>query len=534
MNYKLVIADDEPLILVGIQSMLDWESLGITVAGVARNGEQLLELIASAAPDIVITDIRMPVKSGLEVMKECSELYGRLPLFIVLTSHEEYGYVKEAISFQAVNYLVKIELTKEILADAVARSVAILRDIKRLEPAAVGDRAEMQPFIDKFFVRLLNGLFETREQYLQQREDLALELDAAGYLAGYCSVGGIDASRMDKDKLVSLYSSTVGMVRETVSQHMPCFVVSLDMRHFCIIFRPEESQDSKARQQIIESLSHSVTLVRNYFAVSLRCSVGEKVLDLFLIQQSFATARRIHSRQGIGDAVLLFDAQEHEAASEPGFDMASWRDDLGRAFLELDFAALADVLDRIVAKLAAADAPHVQAMDAACSILYMALSQLPDGEEIVSGIFEGEKDGYRSIYEYKTAEKCREWIAALRDGLVEVLQTRKQDYRLRVVTKVQRYIADNIGKRLSLSEVASIHGFSQNYLSSLFSRYGGCSFVEYTTRAKIAAAKQLMSGGRFKIHEIADQLGFESAFYFSKVFKKIEGISPREYMQQGD
>lgn len=533
MSYKLVIADDEPLILVGLQSMLDWASLDISVAGAARNGGQLMELIETVSPDIVITDIRMPVKSGIDVMRECASRFGRLPLFIILTSHEEYSYVKEAISCQAVNYLVKIELSREILADAIARAISILIDIKRLSPPEEG-RSGMQPFVDRFFVRLLNGLFETREQYEQQMIDLAFNPPNGACFAAYCGIEGIDADRMEKDKLVNLYSNTVAMVRETVGQNIPCQVIGLDMRHFAIVFCHGVDERETADSEIFDSLFHAVTLVRNYFAVSLRCSIGKRASDLFDIHESFASARRIHALQTQTDPVILFGKGEIESIPESTFDMAKFRDGLTRAFQELDFGVLAEVLAKIIGTLTATGANHAKAMDASCGVLYMATSLLPDGEEIISGIFSGVKDGYRSVYECKTADDCCAWLDRLRNGLVDVLQNRKQDYRLRVVTKVQRYIDDNIGRRLLLSEVASIYGFSQNYLSALFSRYGGCSFVEYTTQAKISAAKKLMAGGELKINEIADRLGFESAFYFSKVFKKVEGISPREYMQQAE
>ena len=70
MATKLIIADDEPLVLVGLQSMLSWNELGIEIVAVARNGKQLEEAIAKEKPDLVITDIKMPIKSGLTVLKE--------------------------------------------------------------------------------------------------------------------------------------------------------------------------------------------------------------------------------------------------------------------------------------------------------------------------------------------------------------------------------------------------------------------------------------------------------------------------------
>ena len=114
--YKILIVDDEPLVQVGIKSMLNCQSLGLEICGVAANGEAALEIIESDSPDIVICDIKMPIMSGLELIKICCERYGfRKPVFIFLTSYEEFAMAKEALTYQASDYLIKLELTPMFL-----------------------------------------------------------------------------------------------------------------------------------------------------------------------------------------------------------------------------------------------------------------------------------------------------------------------------------------------------------------------------------------------------------------------------------
>ena len=96
---------------------------------------------------------------------------------------------------------------------------------------------------------------------------------------------------------------------------------------------------------------------------------------------------------------------------------------------------------------------------------------------------------------------------------------------------MQHYIVEHVEERLTLNNVASSFGVSPNYLSQLFKKYSEIGFSEYISQQKIARAKELMADGTLKIYEIAERLGFESAFYFSKVFKKVTGLSPRDYMQ---
>ncbi len=86
-------------------------------------------------------------------------------------------------------------------------------------------------------------------------------------------------------------------------------------------------------------------------------------------------------------------------------------------------------------------------------------------------------------------------------------------------------------ERLTLNDVASSFGVSPNYLSQLFKKYAEVGFSEYISQQKIARAKELMANKNLKMYEIAEQLGFESAFYFSKVFKKVTGMTPRDYIQ---
>ena len=115
---KLLIADDEPLVLVGLKSMINWDEFGISICGTARNGEQALEIIEKERPQLVIADIKMPLKNGFEVMEECRQKFNPGPLFIILTSFEEREFLRKAITLSAIEYLIKVELTPQSLSEA--------------------------------------------------------------------------------------------------------------------------------------------------------------------------------------------------------------------------------------------------------------------------------------------------------------------------------------------------------------------------------------------------------------------------------
>ena len=122
MSYSVIIADDEPLVLIGLQDMVNWQEEGFEIVAQARNGKELSEKIETLKPDLVLTDIKMPVKSGIEVLEEERNRNKRLPLFIFLTSFEEFELAKKAISLGAVDYIVKLELEKEQLTEAIRKA----------------------------------------------------------------------------------------------------------------------------------------------------------------------------------------------------------------------------------------------------------------------------------------------------------------------------------------------------------------------------------------------------------------------------
>lgn len=229
MATKLIIADDEPLVLVGLQSMLNWNELGIEIVAVVRNGLQLQQAIEKEhPPQLVITDIKMPIKSGLEVLKESTALHGRIPpLFILLTSYEEFSYVKEALTHQAVDYLVKLELTEQSLAASVQKALDLLNQIKEQGqhppyPPIYERGGAMGAFRDKFFVRLFNGLIDNRQAFDSQKQELAICFEEKRYVVCYAAI----ESKEEEERDVSLYYSSTGMLKETLSRYLTCHITS--------------------------------------------------------------------------------------------------------------------------------------------------------------------------------------------------------------------------------------------------------------------------------------------------------------------
>lgn len=539
---KLLIVDDEPLVQIGIKSMVNWAVYGIEICGTAMNGEAALKLIEEYSPEIVITDIKMPIMNGLELARICRDTYGPIPLFLILTSYEEFQLVREALSYQVFEYLVKLELDPQKLGQTIERALDRLTELWATETyKQEGRQPLLENYRDKFFMRLLYNLFDSREQFDIQAKELKQDFSDRCFLAAHGEIHSAKTDTMTTAQQEKLYSSSLQMIQEILGKHFSCYVIPLDKRHFAVIFHFADLTGD-IRQVMGPAWANVCTMVHNYFSVHLTVGIGDTVEDPLWINESYQEARQafnladeeipphLRSAESMEHSLVFFSGISSDDAHN-AFNLAVFKNAITQAFEEFDTDVLYDTLTQIT-ELFAAYPPHsLQAVDGACNILYLSLSLLPDGEETLEQIFSEYSDGYRSIYRMKTVEQVIHWLSRLRDGLCQTLKNSRKTYKDHVIINVQKYINNHIEERLSLNEVAAVFGLSANYLSALFKKTCNIGFSEYITQKKIARAKTLLLEENMKIYEVADKLGFESAFYFSKVFKKVEGISPREFIQ---
>ncbi len=419
---RVFLIDDEPLVLIGMQGMLDWAALGYEVVGTARNGGEALPLIGQTRPDIVVTDIRMPVMDGLELLERCRRQDAALPVFIMLTSYEEFDYVKRSLSLGAVEYLVKMELSAESLRAALDRARQAVEKESALR-APAQQAGSLTAYRDRLFLQLYGGLFTDRAMLDRVSGEVGLRFDAPAYAAALAEIQGMPPAPdggegPEADRLVAFSAGVTGMAAKTMPRYLPCWVTGMDLRHFSVLISLQAEEE--LRPKLVPVLQKTEQILHNYFNVHLQWAVGRPVQDILKIGRSQQDA----------------------------------------------FAAL---------PLLGAEQPVLFCADRANPQL---------------------------------------------------------DHRAQLVAQVQQYIRDNLDKRLSLNEVAAVFNFSPNYLSQLFARSGEHGYVEFVTATRIEAAKQLMASTDLKVYEISERIGFENAFYFSRVFKKLEGVSPREYIQK--
>ena len=417
---RILLVDDEPLVLIGLQGMLEWEKLGYTVCGTARNGKLALEFIEREKPDIVIADVKMPIMDGLTLARTCRER-GPLPAFIMLTSFEEFDYIKQAMGAGVVDYLVKLDLTPENLQSALTRAAERVRKERALlgeVPVQENLAESVRTYQERFFVRLYAGLFQDESELEQPLQHLEIDLKSDSYLVACCELCAANPQLTPAQQL-KLSFSCARMLETTLQNYLPCYVTGTDAMRCNVLFCLTEPQSRNYRTLLRPLLEKASQILYNYFTVRLLWAVGRPTGSLLGLARRCRENAHLSPLLSEENPILFAEAAEGDA----------------------------------------------------------------------------------------TAGK------------------------MQVVAQVQEYIRSHLSEKLTLADVAAVFNFSPNYLSQLFGKYGDSGFVEYITETRIAAAKEMLEQGDLKVYEIAEKLGYESSFYFSKVFKKVTGLSPREYQQ---
>lgn len=516
--FTAMLADDEPLVLVGLQSIIDWKAHGVEIVATTHNGRELLDMIRLKQPDIVVSDVRMPLMDGLEVMETLAKEGKRLPVFILLSGYEEFAYVRKAISLNAVDYLVKLDLTRESLGQAVDKAVQRVKELGGSSPK--GDQeAMLELFRGRFLVRLLNGLVDSKAQYERQVRDLAIPAPQ-----GHCSVALVAMSGRESGgagDLARLYLSAANLLKDTLGRLMPCMVVSLDLRHVAVVCFVGEKE---RRSTITGAFFRAFDVLKRSLSIDAKAAVGEDVEGLFDCHRSY-----LEAREAMAGADPLAWAVPQDMES---FPLDRYHAELSRVFDELDGPGFRSICSRLADDLEHGSASAVTAVSSISMVVTMIFSLVPDGEKMVERVFRERGRSWNELFALQSPEAWRLYLTTLGEGLEAIWDERRQDYRSDLVHRVQLYIKSNVNKKLSLGDVAEVFGISENYLSLLFSRYGSEGFVAYTTKVKMEKAKELLSRRDAKIYEVASSLGFENAFYFSKVFKRYEGLSPRDFQHK--
>lgn len=514
---KVLVVDDEAPLREELRAF-DWGVHGLECVGEADNGLDALSFCRRHRPDIVITDITMPVMDGITFMRQVRR---ELPdtQIILLTCHSDFAYAKESIGQGAVDYLLKVTLTPAELIQALDRArQALQKDGMRRQNAREEKRWELARQLSK----LLGGSRSSAAapeaktavyRFLTDELDCRLPLHFAALHVDAKSDAWMLAKRVLEQQL--------GLLEEQMSfRYLPAmegvFLVFADQQG---PFRLTMTREKLAAivDRLRSLLEEEVGLLQDELSI---CGVFGPLADSpEQAESAMAEAMREQPLRFYDRGRLVWDSGEEQTL---------WPGERHKA-----------EFDELLAE-------HINPAQARMSQLGSSLADWafqrrlhPDAFKELANEWRREwlKDD-RTWPEFSQiskavmrADTAEELVAVLIHEMDAVWDHERKPRR--EIDDAMRYIKSNLGQSLTLSIVAEQVGLSAHYLCRLFPEEKGVSFQEYIKQQRMEMAARLLRSTSLRIYEIACQVGVPSYRYFSSVFREYAGLSPTEYRRQG-
>ena len=501
---KVIAIDDEYYAREGMKKTVDWEQYGCIFCGEAEDALGGIELAKRIHPDIVITDIRMPGMDGLKMSEEILK-YVPESKFVIVTGYDEFEYAKRAFKIDAIDFILK-PIDQDEFIKAIKKAVAICRKQKQ----------ERDEEIKQLLLQLIN-----KQEGVLEQVKLKLDIHKQEVRQICVSIFAIE------DNLVHPSIKEIKEYIYQLNNHL-CFVFKREENKILMIcfLGKEDKQDFKELE--LYSSVQSYVMEKWGLKVSIGISRDHQLENLHVAYEESMQAldNRIYGGKG---SVNIYQSVEISK--------------------EYDEGLLAREQSRIWTSIRARD---LQRMEKQLKILYMEMLKHMKVElEVAKGISINmlltanrilkesnitlqnmpykKSEVYKEVDRMKTIDELYELTYKM---LIKDICALKQADISAKETGLERavdYITENYNKDISLSDVAKYSFLSECYLSRRIKKILGIGFSEYVTKLRMEAAIGYLQSSNNKVVDVAAEVGYADYRYFSQVFKKYTGYSPREY-----
>lgn len=516
--FKIILADDEPIIIKGLKKMIQWERLNAQIVAEAENGEELLAKIRQYSPDIVISDVAMPRMTGLDVIKEIRE-EGRNTKVIFLSGYQEFDYAKAAIRYAAQEYLLK-PVGKEELEQAILKAESSLKSDSPLEYCQ-----EETNDIQSIF-RKINTEADCRELY-EVFEEMGLETGGKEF-TGICFLVPAEFYKKITDHNMAelLRFSIFKRIQEYIRKHKNGFVIKREANSSNIMLIGEPGQGQQMAEQIVEDI---INLIDQEYHVRLFCGIGGTVQRMADLKFAYKTAKF--------SAELHFFVQEEVIRYETiSREFHCSFEDYNNKYKELlgsIFHRSTGWQDYLMEELDIIENLHYgnrYAAENRCIALAMDLQQELEEFHILP-------PEARQQYEMFVAKiRMQEDYAHLRKFIKENLSYFLEKYAFsnktsdkQTIWQVKEYMKEHYAEDLTLGTLAEIVYMNPYYFSAFFKRETGQNFKNYLMEIRMKAAVQILMESDIKTYELAKAVGYNDVRSFTEKFKEYFGDSPAGY-----
>ncbi|MEE3397979.1 MAG: response regulator [Eubacterium sp.] len=536
---KVFLVEDEYAIREGIKKSVNWEANGYTLVGEAGDGEMAFPKIVKARPDILITDIRMPFMDGLELSRLVKKEIPNIKI-VVLSGYDDFNYAKQAISIGVEEYILKPVSGENLLTELgkIADAINVERQDELAKDKYLRDMEEIRTLAKQKFIHdMIDGKLSMQES-LEQGRELGIDITAAYYSivlfqAFPKNKAGVPAEEeFDVAEYSGVSEEIYSRIRETVSESPNVYLYEQVGDVLCFLEKSDSLNDMNQNTQKGIDIIKEIMSTKSDWIYFI--SIGKPVERIRDVNSSYRDAsKRFAERYMLDESFIFYGENGYSNVLDIGgidIKMVSQK----TIFHFLRNGTLVEIDDLVSEYFSSLGE---EAMESRLFCQYVLMEALISGMAFLDSMNVSREKAASILGELSdpvrfvdSVDKAKDYITRILKVLIEYRNQVSDKKYTEIIDKAREFIkAQYKNDEMSLQTVASYVNVSSNHFSAIFRKETGETFIDYLTKVRMDNAKDLLTCTSMKTSEIGFEVGYKDPHYFSYIFKKTIGMSPKEY-----
>ena len=528
---KVLIADDEYRICHLINSIIDWEQLGMKVIAMCQDGAEALENIKSLSPDIVITDIRMPGYDGIELIDICSEFEKR-PEFIIISGYRYFEYARSAIKYGVNDYLLKPIKKSELSATLKKISGQYLNLTKdcNSETEFINRLKNDDEALRNIYISSL--LYRESQKYKNKKlkeinSEFHYHMREGLFAASIIKLdGNVVQESTDIDFILS---HIVEKLEKQLSAYVYDYASMSEKNCVYILLNFSKEYADKIKRELKALFEELLVKKSMFYNLKVTMSLSEfqdNVNDFENLLKSAKYLIEDRIIQGTDRFILNYDKGSCNLTESHMF--TEFNKDIMQALESMNELKVRRCIRKLKEQITDIDGitghDIIQMTKEVCNlyIFFIKRQQLFIEDSFI--------EAYNSkVTSCSSVDELFDYLLSYIGNAFEKAVYLKKQEENKPVRLAKEYIKENYQKSISLEDVSSYAGLSASYLSTVFKKETGVSFLEYLSKHRIDKAKQLLKETTLSVAAVCEEVGYTDLRHFTKTFVKYAELKPNEY-----
>ncbi|MCA0755134.1 response regulator [Paenibacillus sp. N4] len=525
---RIVLADDEPIIIKGLRKLIDWEAFGMEIVGQAYDGNELMDLIDRHMPDLVISDISMPHRTGIEIIKELKEK--EIPVKVIfISAYQEFSYARDAVAYGAIDYLVK-PVVKQQLEAVLEKALSMIsqhhEEERRKGKLQLLERKNRHEELQDALIRLTDGNLSPNTSAFREA--------AAGLKGPLITIMLIEAERLKDssdrwtEKERKLVEFAIGNVLQEVVQDPGAGYVFVKKDRHAVIVNHDSGEQAAGLADEIRDKIWTFLKIKVSIALSRPAAEAERLAEAY---REAEQALEMKFYAGLGRILPYNPLQTHEARTVELYEL-QWA--VIRSMTEMALEDVEAALDEWLETIKKETFGNRSLTVSTCfSSMLFIIGELSKSGVQLPGRFLDKRELQDLLASYETFEIMSSQVKRLFRHMCEEMDSDSGNKDKIVLAKVKQYIEEHFAEEITLESIAGMAFMNPYYFSSFFKKHTKQNFKQYLTEVRMKNASQLLRNTDLMIYEVAEKVGYNNARHFSDMFKKMYGKLPIDYRQDG-